>query len=154
MTTPIQAILTHKGAQVHSATPDLTVAEAVHRMNAHNIGALVVMDGPRLIGIITERDVLLRVIDAGLDPSSTPVSKAMTADPITIVPSMTTEAAMRLITNERCRHLPVVENDRLLGLVSIGDLLYWMLYDQGHEIDELRHYITDTPPGPLYSSAD
>lgn len=147
MNSPIQEILANKGSQVFTCAPDVMVATAVAGMNARKVGSLVVTEQDALCGIFTERDVLERVIDGGLDPNATPVGEAMTTNPITISPSVTVKQAMVLITEKRCRHLPVTDNGRLVGMVSIGDLLRWMVYDQEHEIDELRHYITDTRAG-------
>ncbi len=113
-------------------------------MNEAHIGALVVLEQGRVTGIFTERDVLLRVVDAGVDPLSTPVEEAMTADPYTVTSDTSVQDAMKLITDTRCRHLPVLDDGKLSGLISIGDLMRWMVYDKEHQIEELMSYITDT----------
>jgi CBS domain-containing protein len=144
MLNPIRELLLYKGRQVHAVSGRTCVSVAVQRMNEAHIGALIVLEQGCMCGIFTERDVLLRVVDAGADPASTPVEAVMTPDPRTITTDTSVQEAMKLITDTRCRHLPVLENDRLVGMISSGDLMRWMVYDQGHQIEKLMHYITDT----------
>ena len=106
-------------------------------VTAEKIGALIVMDGERLTGIFTERDALNKVLAAGLDPRSTKVSEVMTKDPYCIPPTTTVGAAMELVTKRRFRHLPIVENGKLLAVVSSGDLTHWLVKDQVGEVQEL-----------------
>lgn len=106
-------------------------------MHEHNIGALLVTEGDNLIGISTERDVLFRVVHAGLDPLSTKVFQVMTPDPMSVKPTATVEQAMQLVTQKRIRHLPVAEAGRLYGLVSSGDLTRAVASDQESQIDSL-----------------
>lgn len=122
---------------IHSVGPDTLVTDCVRKMTAEKIGALIVMDGDRLIGIFTERDALNRVLAAGLDPRSTKVSEVMTRDPYCVPPTMTVGAAMELVTRQRFRHLPVVENGKVLAVVSSGDLTHWMVTDQTGKFQEL-----------------
>ena len=122
---------------IHSVGPDTLVAECVRTMAAEKIGALIVMDGERLIGIFTERDALNKVLAAGLDPVSTKVSAVMTKDPYCIPPTTTVGEAMELVTKLRFRHLPVVENGKVLAVVSSGDLTHWLVKDQMGEVQEL-----------------
>jgi CBS domain-containing protein len=122
---------------IHSVGPDTLVAECVRTMAAEKIGALIVMDGERLIGIFTERDALNKVLAAGLDPVSTKVSAVMTKDPYCIPPTTTVGEAMELVTKRRFRHLPVVENGKVLAVVSSGDLTHWLVKDQMGEVQEL-----------------
>ncbi len=130
---------------VETIRPDTTIADAVHAMNQAKIGSLVVMDNERMVGIFTERDVLVRVVDAGLNPKVTRVSQAMTPHPHHVNPDVSLEEAMKIITDTRCRHLPVLDSEeKLLGIVSIGDLMRWIVYDKEHQITDLMHYITDT----------
>jgi CBS domain-containing protein len=122
---------------IHSVGPDTSVTECVRLMTAEKIGALVVMDGDRLKGIFTERDALNKVLAACLDPGSTKVSEVMTKDPYCIPPTTTVGDAMELITKRRFRHLPIVENGKLLAVVSSGDLTRWLVKDQMGEVQEL-----------------
>jgi CBS domain-containing protein len=126
-----------EGEAIHSVGPDTPVTECVRLMTAEKIGALVVMDGDRLKGIFTERDALNKVLAAGLDPGSTKVSEVMTKDPYCIPPTTTVGDAMELITKRRFRHLPIVENGKLLAVVSSGDLTRWLVKDQMGEVQEL-----------------
>jgi CBS domain-containing protein len=125
------------GEAIHSVGPDCPVTECVRLMTVEKIGALVVMDGGRLTGIFTERDALNKVLAAGLDPGRTKVSEVMTRDPTCIPPTTTVGDAMELITTRRFRHLPVVENGKLLAVVSSGDLTRWLVKDQLGEVQEL-----------------
>jgi CBS domain-containing protein len=134
--TPLGRIFEEREA-IHSAGPDTPVAECVRTMTAQKIGALIVMDGERLIGIFTERDALNKVLAAGLDPISTKVSEVMTKDPYSIPPTTTVGEAMELVTKRRFRHLPIVENGRVLAVVSSGDLTHWLVKDQRGEVQEL-----------------
>ena len=122
---------------IHSVGPDTPVTVCVRTMTAENIGALVVMDGERLTGIFTERDALNKVLAAGLDPVSTKVSAVMTKDPYCIPPTTTVGEAMQLVTQRRFRHLPIVENGKVLAVVSSGDLTHWLVKDEMREVQEL-----------------
>ena len=126
-----------EGEAIHSVAPDTPVTECVRLMTAKKIGALVVMDGERLMGIFTERDALNKVLAGGLDPGSTKVSAVMTKDPYCISPTTTVDEAMELITKRRFRHLPIVENGKVLAVVSSGDLTHWLVKDQMGEVQEL-----------------
>lgn len=134
----LSAVLNRKHGDTLYASADTTVSEAVRKMHNRNVGSLLIMDGNRLSGIMTERDVLLRVVDQGLDPSQTPVSQVMTVDPKTVSPSTTVDEAMRLVTDLRVRHLPLTDGDQVVGLVSSGDLTRWVVDSQKGEIIELR----------------
>lgn len=145
---PVSAILEHKGTEVETTSPEVTVAEAVRAMNAARIGALVVLEGERPVGIFTERDVLVRVVDAGRDPHTTRVGDLMTRELAVIRPTTRVEEAMAAMTEKRCRHLPVVEEGRLTGMISIGDLTRWTVRNQRHTIDDLVSYIGGEYPYP------
>jgi CBS domain-containing protein len=134
--TPLSRIF-EEGEAIHSVGPDTPVTECVRLMTAEKIGALVVMDGERLKGIFTERDALNKVLAAGLDPGSTKVSEVMTKDPYCIAPTTTVGDAMELVTKRRFRHLPIVENGKVLAVVSSGDLTRWLVKDQMGEVQEL-----------------
>jgi len=122
---------------IHSVGPDSSVTECVRMMTENRIGALMVLEGERLIGIFTERDALNRVLAAGLDPVSTKVSAVMTRDPFCISPGTTVAEAMELVTQRRFRHLPIVEDGKVLAVVSSGDLTHWLVKDQVGEVQEL-----------------
>ena len=134
--TPLSKIF-EGGKAIHSVGPDTSVTECVRLMTAGKFGALIVMDGGRLIGIFTERDALNKVLAGSLDPSNTKVSKVMTKDPYCIGPSTTVGDAMHVITERRFRHLPIVDNGKVLAVVSSGDLTRWLVQDQLGEVQEL-----------------
>ena len=122
---------------IHSVGPDTPVTACVQKMTVEKIGALIVMDGERLIGIFTERDALNKVLAAGRDPVNTKVSEVMTKDPYCIPPTTTVGEAMELVTTRRIRHLPIVDNGKVLAVVSSGDLTHWLVKDQMGEVQEL-----------------
>lgn len=144
METQLNELLAEKSREVHTVASHISVTEAVRDMNYFNIGAVVVLERNKLVGIFTERDVLVRVVAADRDPLTTAVKEVMTGDPLCVTPAMSVEAAMRLVTEKRFRHLPVVRDGRLLGLISSGDLTRWLVREQRHHIDDLSAYITDT----------
>ena len=109
---------------IHSVGPSVSVTQCVRRMNELEIGAMLVMEDDQLIGIFTERDAITRVLGAGLDPSSTKIPEVMTKNPVWVPASTTLEEAMSIITQRRIRHLPVVEDGKVLGVVSSGDLTH------------------------------
>jgi len=122
---------------IHSVGPNTLVTECVRTMTAKKIGALIVMDGERLVGIFTEQDALNKVLAAGLEPGKTKVSEVMTKDPYSIPPTTTVGEAMELVTKRRFRHLPIVKNGKVLAVVSSGDLTHWLVKDQMSEVQEL-----------------
>ena len=137
MKSPIREVLRSKAGQLLTASPDVTVTSAVRMMNEAGFGSVTVMDEDRLVGIFTERDVLVRVIDAELDPGSTLVGEVMTPDPLCIGPEALVEDVIVLITENHCRHLPVVQQGQLVGLISIGDLMRWVVRDQDRRVDAM-----------------
>jgi CBS domain-containing protein len=134
--TPLNRIF-EEGKAIHSVGPDTLVTECARLMTAGKVGALIVIDGERLIGIFTERDALNKVLAVGLDPRNTKVSEVMTKDPYSIPPETTVGDAMKLITKRRFRHLPIVDNGKVLAVVSSGDLTHWLVRDQIGEVQEL-----------------
>src|SRR4051812_46713223 len=142
MNAPITAILDRKGHNVYSISSTVTIADAVAEMNRHRVGSILVIDGGRLVGIFTERDVLRRVVGAGVDPKTTRVSDVMTAGVMTISPDASIEETMLIFTEKRCRHLPVVDNGRLVGTISIGDITRWVSDANRVEAEHLKNYIT------------
>lgn len=141
MNTSIATLLDGKGRALHAVPVTVTVFEAVEAMNQHRIGAMLVMNGAKLAGIFTERDVLTRVISASLDPKVTPVSQVMSANVLTIAPEATVQQVMDIFAEKRCRHLPVIQNDKLVGLISIGDVSRWVANAHRAEAESLRQYI-------------
>ena len=141
MDTPISALLERKGSFVYSVPSSVSVAAAVAEMNKCRVGAIVIIDGGLLVGMFTERDVLRRVVGAGLDPLRTRVSEVMTSSVITVTPEMTVDEAMELFTQKRCRHLPVVSDSRLIGVVSRGDITRWINDLHRAEAEHLKNYI-------------
>lgn len=141
MNTPVSALLDRKGAAVYTVPATLTIAAAVEEMNHHRIGSIVVLEGNRLIGIFTERDVLRRVVGDGLDPKVMRVADVMTTNLVTISPQTTIEETMHIFAEKRCRHLPVLSDGRLVGLISIGDISRWMSDMHRAEAEHLKSYI-------------
>jgi len=141
MNTPISAILERKGPAVHAVSSTYTIAQAVDEMNLHRIGSIVVLEGNRLAGIFTERDVLRRVVGAGIDPTIIRVADVMTTQLITITPDTTIEETMHIFAEKRCRHLPVLVNGNMIGLISIGDISRWIADAHRAEAEHLKNYI-------------
>src|SRR5215213_1311258 len=140
MNTPISALLERKGNAVHAVNSSVTIAEAVAEMNRHRIGSVVVLDGDRLVGIFTERDVLLRVVGQSIEPNQKGVADVMTRNLITVTPETTVEETMVIFAEKRCRHLPVIEQGRLVGLISIGDISRWIADSHRAEAEHLKNY--------------
>jgi CBS domain-containing protein len=141
MDTPVAALLERKGSEVHAVASTVTIAEAVAEMNKRRIGCIVVLDGGRISGIFTERDVLRRVVGADVNVKTTLVGAVMTRDVHTIPPETTVDATMSLFATKGCRHLPVVEDGRLKGLISIGDISRWAADTSKAEAEHLKTYI-------------
>lgn len=142
MDTKIQALLDMKGHEVYSIQPDRTVYEAIGEMDARHVGGLLVKDGEQVVGIITERDYMRKVVLKGRSSKETPVETIMTRELVSITPDHTIEDAMRLMTERRCRHLPVFKDAQLDGIVSIGDLVKAIIASQEFEIQVLHDYIS------------
>lgn len=138
----IADLLADKGRQVYTTRKSVTVYEAVREMNRKRVGALVVTDEQRPVGIFTERDVMRRIVDEDRDPALTRVVEVMTPDPLTITAELSVDDAMALMTQRRFRHLPVMDQGTLIGIVSIGDLMRWVTLHQAEHIDRMAEYIT------------
>jgi CBS domain-containing protein len=140
---PVTKLLDLKGDEaLEAVTPQTSIMDAIRRMNERRIGSVLVMDGDRLAGIFTERDVLTRVVPRRLDPTKTPVGEVMTRQPVIIPPTTTVQEAMMVVTDTRRRHLPVIgDGGKVLGMVSIGDLTRWVVRDQQRTIDDLFDYV-------------
>lgn len=134
-------ILRFKGSAVHRVRPDDTVLAALGVMAEHDIGAVVVLDGDELAGILTERDYARKVALVGRSSKDSPVSAIMTPEVVCVPPERSIEDCMALMTERRVRHLPVVEHGRVIGLVSIGDLVKATIDEQEFTINQLKNYI-------------
>ncbi|MGO9595426.1 MAG: CBS domain-containing protein [Steroidobacteraceae bacterium] len=134
--TPLSRLF-DKRDPIHSVGPDVSVTECVRTMTSEKLGALIIMDGQRLIGIFTERDAMNKVLAAGRDPLKTKVSEVMTDNPYSIPPTTTVGEAMTIVTNRRFRHLPIVENGKVLAVISSGDLTHWMMQDKTGSVQQL-----------------
>jgi CBS domain-containing protein len=137
----LKQLLEAKGSQVYSIAPDAKVIEALQIMAQRDIGALVVLDGARLAGVMSERDYARKVILRGKSSQDVPVREIMTAEVVTVDPARTIEECMALVTQRRIRHLPVLEDGKLIGLVSIGDLVKEVIAEQEQTIKQLESYI-------------
>jgi CBS domain-containing protein len=139
--TTVRQLLDGKGRQVYSVTPEAPVLEAIRAMAEHHVGALLVMKGEVLSGIVSERDYARKVILRGRSSSDTPVRDIMTTPVLTVPPDTSVEQCMQLVTDKRVRHLPVVEGGRVVGMISIGDLVKAVIAEQQHQIEQLESYI-------------
>ena len=137
----VQHLLDAKGRYVVSIQPEASVLDAIKLMAEKAIGSLVVTDGGELLGIVTERDYARKVIIKGRSSKSTPVSEIMTRKVLTTTPDTTANACMELMTVKKCRHLPVVEEGKVVAMISIGDLVQAIIADQQEEIQQLEKYI-------------
>ena len=122
---------------IHSVRSDTSVIECVRKMASERIGALIVIDNEKLVGIFTERDALNKVLAAGLDPVSTKIAEVMTRDPYCVPPTTSVGDAMALVTKRRFRHLPIVKDGKVLAVISSGDLTHWLVQDQLGDVQEL-----------------
>ncbi len=138
---PISSLLHHKAAAVWSVPPETTVFEAIKLMAEKNIGSLPVLAGGRLTGIFTERDYTRKIALAGKSSRDTRVREIVATDLVTVSPEESVEDCMRLMTEHRVRHLPVIEDGRVIGIVSIGDLVNWIISTQSAEIEQMERYI-------------
>jgi CBS domain-containing protein len=137
----VKHLLEHKGRNLWSIDPDATVLDAVAKMAEKDIGSLVVMDGEKLIGIITERHYSRNVILKGKASPTTLVRDIMERNVIHVQPEQSVELCMALMTDKRVRHLPVLEGTKVIGIVSIGDLLKFVISKQEFVIEQLEHYV-------------
>jgi CBS domain-containing protein len=139
----VRDILSRKGAEVVTATAEFTVVEAAQLMNARGIGALLIMEGGQLVGIFTERDVMRRVVAEQRDPARTLVADVMTRHLVTTRAEMAIEECASQMTSRRIRHLPVLSESGLVGVVTIGDLMAWQVAEQAVTIAQLNSFVYD-----------
>jgi CBS domain-containing protein len=137
----VAQLLKYKGAQVHRIDPDAPVLEAVRLMAEHGIGALVVMQGDELVGVLSERDYARKVVLKGRSSSETAVRQIMSSPVLTVLPEQSVRDCMQLMTEHRVRHLPVLDRGRVSGVLSIGDLVRSVLEEQQRTIEQLEQYI-------------
>jgi CBS domain-containing protein len=138
----VRDILRIKGNAIFSVTPTTTIYEALELMVEKNIGALLVSDHDKLVGIFTERDYARKVILKGKSSRDTLIGEAMTANPFTVTPDASIDECMKLMSGKKFRHIPVVLNEGLLGMISIGDVVKFIIDEQRYIIEDLEHYIT------------
>ena len=139
--TTVRQLLDRKDRAVFSVGPEAPVLEAIRAMADHHVGALLVMSGEVLAGIVSERDYARKVILRGRSSSDTPVRDIMTSPVLTVSPETSVEQCMQLVTDKRVRHLPVLDAGRVIGMVSIGDLVKAVIAEQQQQIQQLESYI-------------
>lgn len=137
----VEALLNAKGRTVWSVSPDTTVFEVIRLMAERNVGSLLVMEGERLVGIVSERDYARKVALQGKNSRTTPVSEILTPSVHHVTPEATVAECMERMTDKRVRHLPVLADGKVVGVISIGDLVTWIMRSQAATIDQLQAYI-------------
>ena len=141
----ISEILSQKGTTVWSISPNATVFDAIALMAEKNVGALLVTESDKLVGIISERDYTRKVMLKGKTSKATAVKEILSGHVIHVSPAQTVEECMRLMTDHHFRHLPVLDGDKIAGIISIGDLVNWIISAQHTTISQLQTYITGVP---------
>lgn len=138
----VKNILQNKSTEIYSVPPTATVYSAIELMSQRNIGGVVIMEHGKLIGIFTERDYARKLILKGKSSRDTPIAELMTRSLITVTPESSIEEAMQFMSNKKIRHLPVMEGDTMVGIISIGDVVRFIIEEQKEIIEHLEHYIT------------
>jgi CBS domain-containing protein len=147
LTDNVRAVLNQKSQDVWSVTPEVWVYDAIEMMANKHVGALLVTQQSKLVGIVSERDYARKVILEGKSSKQTRVLEIMTSPAISVTPELTVEDCMRIMTTNHIRHLPVVENEKVQGVISIGDLVKWIISAHEETIQHLQHYIAGQYPG-------
>ena len=145
MPTTVEQLLASKGHEYYFVRPDASIQQAVEMYTELNVGALLVCDGERLVGILSERDCVRRVMAKRKEAVETRVSEVMTHTPICVSPAETIDQCMAIMTEARCRHLPVVRFAKIQGVISMGDAVHALLNDKEHLIEDLSGYIAGSP---------
>jgi CBS domain-containing protein len=143
----VAQLLSNKGTRIWSVGPEATVFDAIKLMDEAEVGALMVLSGGRLVGVISERDYARKIVLNGRSSRDTRVAEVMSTPPIVVCPEATALECLRLMTNFRIRHLPVVDGTKLCGVVSIGDLVNALLSSQAAEVRQLKHFVAGGYPG-------
>lgn len=149
MDATVKDILRIKGGHVYTVQPRTSALEAVHIMNAHSVGCVVVVEGGELVGILSESDIVRHLVAEGRNPAQTMVVDIMSLPMVTVSPDTSVRTAMHIVTTARCRHLAVLGPDGLSGLISAGDVLAWNLRELRAELADMERYIH----GPLSVSS-
>jgi len=144
MTTTVNQLLNSKKDEIFSVKPDTLVIDAITMLNERKVGALLVLEGNKLVGIFSERDYTRKVVLNDKSSSETVISEIMTSDVKTVEPSQTIDECMVLMSHHHIRHLPVVKNDEPVGILSIMDVVKNIISEKEFIIEQLEHYITDT----------
>ncbi len=147
ITGTIREILQQKGKQIFSINHDASVFDAISLMAEKNVGALPVVDGDKLVGIMSERDYTRKIILMGRSSKETLVREIISYPVISVNPAASVDECMRIMTKHRIRHLPVLEGDKMVGIISIGDLVNWIITVQNMTINHLQNYIAGQYPG-------
>jgi len=138
----VRNILHNKGNAIFSVDPSTMVYRAIELMCEKNIGGLLIVEDEKLVGIFTERDYARKLILKGKSSKDTPIRELMTSNLVTVSPDTSIDDCMRVMTGRKIRHLPVLENDHLVGIISIGDVVHFVIEEQKSIIEHLEHYIT------------
>jgi len=142
---PVSELIHSKGGKVWTVGPDTMVFDAIQLMSDKNVGALVVTESGKMIGMMSERDYTRKIVLKGKSSKTTPVREILSEKVVSVLPETTVQECLRLMTQSRIRHLPILLNDELQGIVSIGDLVNWVIEAQSTAIQQLETYITGYP---------
>jgi CBS domain-containing protein len=145
MTTTVKQVIARKGAEIHTVTPDARLGDVIAMLGEHRIGAVLVCENERVLGIVTERDCIREVLWTKRVTVDCRVSELMRTDIPTVLPRESIQHCMRLMTEDRVRHLPVMDDGKLVGVISMGDVIHAILSDQRHMIESLEQYISGSP---------